>query len=97
MSDILNEQRLTLTELAQLEGVNACTVWRWTKRGVRGVKLETFSVGGKRFTTQEARARFAAACTIAAQGIEPAAANLTKRQREASIARAERELAKVGV
>jgi hypothetical protein len=97
MSDLLAEDRLTLAELARLEGVNVCTVWRWAQRGVRGVKLETFSVGGRRFTTRGAHGRFAEGCTVAAQGTPSSPAPRTNRQREAAVRKAEAELAKAGV
>jgi len=48
---LLSEQQLTLNQLAKQEGVNPSAVWRWSLRGVRGVKLENFSVGARRFTT----------------------------------------------
>ncbi len=88
---LLSEQRLTLNQLAKDEGVNPSTVWRWSLRGVRGVKLETLSVGARRFTTCEAFARFVDGTTAAAQGEKPQVR--TNRQREAAIARAEAELA----
>lgn len=34
------------------------TIVRWATRGVKGVKLETIMVGGRRFTSVEAIARF---------------------------------------
>ena len=37
------------------------TLHRWRVRGVRGKKLETLLVGGKRFTSREALDRFIAA------------------------------------
>jgi len=89
--NLLNEQRLTLNHLAKQEGVNPSTVWRWSLRGVRGVVLETFSVGARRFTTNEAFARFVDGTTAVAKGEQPQVR--TNRQREAAIARAERELA----
>ena len=88
---LLSEQRLTLNQLAKDEGVNPSTVWRWSLRGVRGVKLETFSVGARRFTTTEAFGRFVDGTTAAAQGEQPQAR--TNRQRDAAIAQAEAELA----
>ena len=88
---LLSEQRLTLNQLAKQEGVNPSTVWRWSLRGVRGVKLETFSVGARRFTTIEAFGRFVDGTTAAAKGEQPPPR--TSRQREAAIARAEAELA----
>lgn len=94
MSSILHEKRLSLTTLAQREGVNVATVWRWTTKGARGAKLETVCVGGRRFTSDEAFARFASACSgESAPPPKPA----TNRQRQAAIARAEAELARVGI
>ncbi len=89
--NLLDEQRLTLNQLAKQEGVNPSTVWRWSLRGVRGVELETFSVGARRFTTSEAFARFVEGTTAAAKGEKSQVR--TNRQRDAAIAQAERELA----
>jgi hypothetical protein len=98
MSNLLAEQRLTLAALAAREEVNASTVWRWSLRGVRGVTLETFSIGAKRFTTAEAFARFVATTTEVAQGGPPSnLAPRSSRQRDAAIAAAELELAKAGI
>lgn len=97
MCDLLNEDRLTMGELARQEELNPCTIWRWTGRGVKGVRLETFSIGGRRFTTQQAFQRFVAATTAAANGESATTAVRTNRQREASIAKAEAELAKAGI
>jgi hypothetical protein len=88
---LLHEQRLTLNDLASQEGVNPSTIWRWSLRGVRGVKLETFSVGSRRFTTAEAFERFVEATTAAATS--QSTSTQSSRQREASIAQAERGLA----
>ncbi|WP_081605563.1 DUF1580 domain-containing protein [Rhodopirellula europaea] len=38
--------------------VHASTAWRWANRGVKGVKLETVSVGGKRSKSVQAVMRF---------------------------------------
>lgn len=38
----------------------AATVWRWTKRGIRGTLLETDSIGGRVLTSHEAVHRFLA-------------------------------------
>lgn len=93
---LLAERKLSLTDLAQREGVNVCTCWRWAKRGVRGVKLETYNVGGRRWTTEEAFARFVEGTTAAVNG-GPVSDHRTNRQRECAIARAERELAAAGL
>jgi hypothetical protein len=57
---ILDESTLSLGEATKIipGSPHISTVWRWTRRGVRGVLLETFSVGGKRFTSVEAVRRF---------------------------------------
>jgi hypothetical protein len=36
------------------------TLWRWAAKGVDGVQLETFKIGGRRYTTAEALERFVA-------------------------------------
>jgi hypothetical protein len=98
MSHLLDERRISFSALAAREGVNASTVWRWSLRGCRGVKLESFSIGAKRFTTAEAFARFVAATTAIAQGAPaPAPTARTNRQREAAIRAAEAELAEAGI
>lgn len=97
MVDFLSEQRISLTQVAREEGVNVSTPWRWCLRGCKGVRLESFLVGGRRFTTREAFARFVAATTAAASGAPVAPQARTNRQRDAAIRRAEAELARAGV
>lgn len=36
------------------------TTWRWVLKGIRGRKLESGMIGGRRYTTREAIARFLA-------------------------------------
>jgi len=43
------------------------TIWRWAQRGVRGIKLETVAIGGRRYVSPEAVERFIAATTAAAE------------------------------
>jgi hypothetical protein len=91
---ILAEQRLSLTELAHREGVSPVTVWRWATRGIRGVQLESYRRGGKRFTSHQAYARWVGAT----QGDRPAAlAPRTNRSRDAAVNAAERELDAAGI
>lgn len=68
---------------------------RWRLRGVRGVKLETVLIGGRRYTSREALQRFIAATTVASSGDRPVAR--TSRQRNAAIEAAERELTAAGI
>lgn len=67
--EILKEQLLTLEQAARsLPGhVAPSTIWRWYRKGVRGVRLETIVIGGKRLTSSEALGRFAAASTAASE------------------------------
>lgn len=96
MKMMFREMRLSLSQLAREEGVSPSTVWRWTLNGVRGCRLESFSVGAKRFVTREAFARFVEATTAAAAH-GPMPSVRTPRQRERAIDRAEGELACQGI
>ena len=66
------------------------TIYRWTLKGVRGVKLETILRGGRRFTSIESLTRFIERTTAAGDGAREGAR--TPRRRMAAIERAEAEL-----
>jgi hypothetical protein len=38
----------SLLEVARLLDKNSSTIWRWCQRGVRGYRLRTFLIGGRR-------------------------------------------------
>jgi hypothetical protein len=61
MININNETLLTLAEAARsLPGrVHVSSLWRWARRGIKGVKLESIAIGGRRFTSIESLQRFA--------------------------------------
>jgi hypothetical protein len=61
MSLILNSQRFTLKQVAAKLNVHLATVWRWTLTGVRGQKLPTVFVGGRRYVLKESLEAFLAA------------------------------------
>jgi hypothetical protein len=82
---LLNEKRISFPQLASQESVNLSTVWRWSLRGCKGHVLESFNVGGKKFTTQEAFQRWLAAINGGA-----AIQSETPHQREQAVRRAER-------
>lgn len=42
----------------------AC-LWRWHKKGIRGIRLETILVGGRRYTTANAWSDFIEKTTLA--------------------------------
>jgi len=47
----LHKERLTLNEVAKRLKVHVATVYRWTLQGVRGRRLPSFFIGGRRFVT----------------------------------------------
>ena len=87
MTALLSEPRISLNALARREGVHLSTCWRWCLRGCKGHKLESFNVGGKKFTTLPAYERWLAKIN----GAKMSAAQ-TPRQRDRAIDAAEREL-----
>jgi hypothetical protein len=97
MIDIANETVIPIAEAPQhIPGrPSLATVWRWVLNGTRAGKLESFLVGGRRFTSLESIQRFAQQSTAAADGQVPR--TLTSKQREREISRAERESIEAGV
>ena len=89
---LLDEERLSLTEAARRLKVSPSTVWRWTMRGVRGIKLETQVWGAKRSVTEAALEQFREDCTAAANGKSTATQSRTCKQRDRDYQQAEREL-----
>jgi excisionase family DNA binding protein len=45
----LFDERLTLNEVAKRLKVHTATVYRWTFQGVRGKRLPSFLIGGRRY------------------------------------------------
>ena len=91
--NLLGESRVSITELARRERVAVSTAWRWVLRGCRGHRLESFAVGGKRYTTDESFARFIAATN----GQTPIAPAASAKARQSRIEAAERELSAAGI
>ena len=85
---------LTLAEAAQsLPGrVALSTLHRWRLKGVRGRKLRTTLIGGRRYTTREWLADF-----VAPQDEAPVTPTRTNRQRQQAVTSAERELEAAGI
>lgn len=76
---------------------NISTVYRHFTRGCRGVRLETFVEGGRRYTTIEAIARFIERTTANSTGASLPTPRPTSRQREVEIRKAEKESANAGI
>jgi hypothetical protein len=60
-----SDAQITLAEAARLpivqydgRGPNASTLWRWKNKGVKGVRLECWNVGGRVVTTPRAVEQF---------------------------------------
>ena len=60
LTQLLAETRISFTQLAQEQDVSIPTVWRWWSRGIKGIRLDAFNVGAKKFTTREAFERWIA-------------------------------------
>lgn len=68
--DTENENLLTITQAAKhCPGrPSVATVWRWVLNGLRGIKLDSVKVDGRRYTSSEAIDRFISATTAHADG-----------------------------
>lgn len=81
------------------KGVSAATLARWIQRGIKVrtlnsfVKLETLVIGGRRFTSREAIARFIAAQNVA----EPLSPSITQAQRRRQTEAAQASLEMIGI
>lgn len=66
--NLLTEEVITLSEarnfLPEIQGCKrpcVSTIWRWTLRGIGGVKLETVKIGSRIVTSKQAVTRFISA------------------------------------
>jgi len=61
--DIRNEKLISLSEAARSVPTkpSLATVWRWVSHGVRGCRLESVRIAGRRRTSVEALDRFISA------------------------------------
>jgi len=96
MIDVSTEDLTTLAIATGLvpgrsgRGVAMATIWRWVLRGVRGVRLESILIGGTRYTSRQALARF-----IAATNAASAAPPVVEQSSSQRVAEAERELSQI--
>ena len=95
--DILNETAIAISDAPRhIAGrPHIATVWRWRTHGVKGIRLESYVVGGRVFTTRKAIERFIERTTAARNG-QPAE-QAPSRKRQAAIERAEAELDAAGI
>jgi len=104
-----DEQLITLTQasklLPEVDGrkVAVCTLWRWCRKGLRGVFLEYVRVGRRICTTREALLRFFTDLAELDEKAPPPPAPLstrtpvTSRQRQRALAEAEAILQEAGI
>ena len=107
MIDIKKEKLLSLKEatnaVPSVDGKkpNLSSMWRWIRKGVRGVHLEHVRVGRKICTTEEALERFFIASSEAPpaprepQKTKPS--GRTPAQKKKAVAAAKKRLAKNGI
>lgn len=89
MIDIQSETLLTFAEAAKrLPGrPNLSTLHRWRLAGVRGVKLETCLIGGKRYCSVESLDRFVRRLTEGQRSSTAPTGRATKKVRNNAIRR----------
>jgi len=58
MSIVPRTDRQSPNEVARTLGIHIATVWRWILHGVRGRKLSSVVIGGRRYITREALTDF---------------------------------------
>ncbi|MGC3971780.1 MAG: DUF1580 domain-containing protein [Pirellulales bacterium] len=99
MIDLKCEQVFTLTQAAKSDLLpqrrfgkrpNIATFFRWAKRGLRGIVLETIQIGGAKCTSAEALQRFFE--RLSDPEPRPQVPTATPRQRQRAIDRAVAEL-----
>jgi hypothetical protein len=88
MASLMSETLLSLSEAGRSlpRQPGPSTLWRWHRRGISGVKLETVVIGGRRYTSHEALRRFVDATTSAR---EPGASPATTERPDVTHARLE--------
>ncbi|MFO0788181.1 MAG: DUF1580 domain-containing protein [Pirellulales bacterium] len=98
ISSLLSETKISIAALARREGVSLPTPWRWCVKGIGGRRLESFMLGGRRYTTEEAYRRWIHGMTSDHDGAcdQPAMPSPTTKQREAAVSADERELIEQG-
>ena len=91
MIDVRIEKPFSFASICELHPTHPSvqTQWRWALKGLRGIRLETAKIGGRRYTTFEAIDRFAARLTEPRPGDGPKASK--RRQQEVTQAVEEAE------
>lgn len=102
--DPITETLVKLTEVPRLswmprprrKRIHSSTIFRWTKRGLRGVVLETIRIGGTLYTSEQALLRFFERQSVPETAGEVLPSQMP-RTRRGAIKAAERRLTSVGI
>lgn len=101
MIDLQTESLVSLSEACSLlprrragKRPHIATLYRWSERGCRGVRLETLQIGGTRCTSREALQRFCETLTHGKPVSRPAEVT---RRRQRELERVGRELQAAGI
>jgi hypothetical protein len=92
--DILDDNLLTLKQASNLlpGRPHISTIHRWRLRGVRGIKLSSVMIGGRRFTSRLAINSFIEQTTASRSDRRTPPDTSSNRSRERTISAAERQL-----
>jgi hypothetical protein len=76
---------------------NPATLWRWRTKGIRGVRLTTVMVGGRRFVDTAELDRFIAAVSAASEAISAERAPVSAKSKPRRSAEMSRRLKRAGL
>ena len=103
---VREEQQLTLSDASKIVPgcPHASTLWRWSRQGLHGIRLEYLKIGRRIVTSREALDRFFQRVTEADQAAYAKTHPIASRQSSPSnaqhnkaLAAAEKELAEAGI
>ncbi|MBI1347224.1 DUF1580 domain-containing protein [bacterium] len=81
ITDHISGERLTPAQASRLLDTHIATTWRYMLHGVRGVRLESWLVGARRYTTAEAVERFLQRLNADTASAAPTQAAVTSRRK----------------
>jgi hypothetical protein len=98
MIDLATEELIPLSEVPKLlprrrtgRTIHLSAIYRWRQKGIKGIRLETATLGGTTYTSKEALARFCERLTGNHQE-QPTPTSRMSRGRQAQAARAAQEV-----
>ncbi len=94
MSSVFQQKLISIKQATKVIPTrpHKSTIFRWIERGCRGKKLESWTIGGQRFTSVEALETF-----FSATNNRSPEASLPSKSRQSAIESAELELKEFGL